>query len=82
MITMNMQATETWDTEALVQCKNCKRTFLPAALKIHQKSCKQGKPLILRHKGRMTTEDVFGNPEEESKNHAQTMPVQHQRLLE
>ena len=56
----NMAAFEKWDTEALVPCKNCGRTFLPASLKHHAKACKRGKPL----KRRVTTieenkENVF-----------------------
>jgi hypothetical protein len=38
----NMQAFEKWDTEALIPCKNCGRTFLPSALEHHAKACKKG----------------------------------------
>ena len=44
----NEQAFAQFDTEALVQCKSCQRTFLPSALKHHAKSCKPGKPLKMR----------------------------------
>lgn len=44
----NEQAYAKWDTEALVQCKNCQRTFLPDRLQIHLRSCKADRPLKAR----------------------------------
>jgi hypothetical protein len=44
----NEAAFSKWDTEALVPCKNCERTFLPDRLVIHLRSCKPGKPLKKR----------------------------------
>ena len=35
MIAYNEKAFNKFDTEALIQCKNCQRTFLPDPLKIH-----------------------------------------------
>lgn len=45
----NEAAYSKWDTEALVPCMNCGRTFLPDRLKIHLRSCKPGKPLKMRY---------------------------------
>lgn len=42
MLMMNEEAYNKWDTEALVACRNCNRTFLPDRLKIHERSCKVG----------------------------------------
>ena len=42
MLAMNEEAYNKWDTEALVACPNCDRTFLPDRLKIHSKSCRVG----------------------------------------
>lgn len=48
MIQYNEEAFYKFDNEALIQCKNCLRTFLPSALKHHAKVCKPGKPLKMR----------------------------------
>jgi hypothetical protein len=48
MIAYNEKAFSKFDTEALVQCKNCLRTFLPDRLVIHSRSCHPGKPLKMR----------------------------------
>jgi hypothetical protein len=48
MIAYNEQAFTKFDTEALLPCKNCLRTFLPDRLEIHKRSCKPGKPLKMR----------------------------------
>ena len=45
----NEAAYSKWDTEALVPCSNCGRTFLPDRLQIHLRSCKPGKPLKMRY---------------------------------
>ena len=42
MAAINVEAYSKWDTEALVPCFNCGRTFLPDRLKIHERSCKPG----------------------------------------
>ena len=44
----NEEAYTKWDTEALVQCKACGRTFLPDRLEIHKRSCTQDRPLKAR----------------------------------
>ena len=44
----NNEAFNKWDTEALLPCKNCQRTFLPDRLIIHNKSCLPGRPLKMR----------------------------------
>ena len=41
----NEAAYANWDQEVLEPCESCGRTFRPAALEIHKKSCKPGKPL-------------------------------------
>lgn len=41
----NEQAYNKWDTEALIACPNCERTFLPDRLEIHLRSCKADRPL-------------------------------------
>lgn len=48
MIEQNLEAYTKWDTEALLQCQNCGRTFLPEPLERHQRSCKAGRPLKAR----------------------------------
>jgi hypothetical protein len=48
MMAYNEEAFTKFDTEALVQCRNCQRTFLPDRLVIHARSCKPGKPLKMR----------------------------------
>ena len=35
----NQQAYENWDSQSLVPCHNCKRTFRQDALEKHQKGC-------------------------------------------
>jgi len=42
MMQLNELNYEKWDKEALVPCRNCGRTFLPASLKKHEKCCKPG----------------------------------------
>ena len=44
----NQNAYAKWDTEALLPCQACGRTFRPEALKIHKRSCKVGAPLKKR----------------------------------
>eukprot|EP00347_Sterkiella_histriomuscorum_P024172 403332056 len=41
----NEAAYNKWDTEALIACPNCARTFLPDRLEIHLRSCKADRPL-------------------------------------
>ena len=41
---LNSAAMDTWNTESLLQCKNCNRSFLPDKLKIHNKSCTSSNP--------------------------------------
>ena len=36
---LNDQAFDTYNKEALVPCENCGRTFLPDRLIVHQRSC-------------------------------------------
>ncbi len=48
MASYNEKAFSKFDNEALVQCKNCFRTFLPDRLEIHLRSCLPGKPLKMR----------------------------------
>ena len=48
MTEYNMSAYEKWDTEALVACPGCARTFRPEALKIHKRVCKPGHVLKAR----------------------------------
>ena len=38
---MNAQAFDTYNTQALVPCENCGRTFLPDRLIVHLRSCKK-----------------------------------------
>jgi hypothetical protein len=38
---MNEQAFDTYNTQALVPCENCGRTFLPDRLLVHLRSCKK-----------------------------------------
>ena len=38
---MNAQAFDTYNTQALVPCENCGRTFLPDRLLVHLRSCKK-----------------------------------------
>jgi hypothetical protein len=47
----NEAAFEEFDTKALIPCNACGRTFLPAALNHHAKSCKPGKVLKRRYTG-------------------------------
>ena len=58
MLEYNEKAFSKFDTEALVQCKNCQRTFLPDRLVIHARSCKPGKPLKMRA-GLVPTQQKF-----------------------
>ena len=44
----NEEAYNKWDTEALVACKGCGRTFLPEPLKRHKNSCTVDRPLKAR----------------------------------
>ena len=44
----NQNAYAKWDTEALLPCPGCGRTFRPEPLKIHKRSCKVGAPLKKR----------------------------------
>ena len=44
----NENAFSNFDTQAMVPCQNCKRTFLADRLEIHARSCKAGKPLKMR----------------------------------
>ena len=48
----NEAAYNKWDTDALLKCPHCERTFLPDRLDIHLRSCKKDKPLKLLPKGR------------------------------
>lgn len=48
MMAYNENAFKNFDEQALVQCKNCLRTFLADRLAIHERSCKAGKPLKMR----------------------------------
>ncbi len=41
MDAINNQAFDTYNTQALVPCENCGRTFLPDRLIVHQRSCKK-----------------------------------------
>ena len=38
---MNAQAYDAYNTQALVPCENCGRTFLPDRLLVHLRSCKK-----------------------------------------
>ena len=44
----NNQAYDKWDTEALIACPHCARTFLPDRLEIHLRSCTKERPLKAR----------------------------------
>jgi hypothetical protein len=48
MIEYNQNAFSNFDTQAMVPCPNCQRTFLADRLEIHSRSCKAGKPLKMR----------------------------------
>jgi hypothetical protein len=55
----NEAAYSKWDTEALVPCTNCGRTFLPDRLQIHLRSCKPGKPLKMRYTAVIKPEEDY-----------------------
>jgi len=41
---INIAAMDTWNTESLIKCKYCNRSFLPDKLKTHNKSCTSSNP--------------------------------------
>ena len=64
---MPREADDAFDQETLESCPHCSRTFRPAALAIHLRSCKADRPLKKRITN--TSEHLGGKP------------GQHQRLL-
>lgn len=56
----NEQAYTKFDNEALIQCKNCLRTFLPEPLMRHQKVCVPGRPLKMRTEPKKEKPEYYG----------------------
>lgn len=54
----NEKAYEKWDTESLVPCPHCARTFLPDRLQIHLKSCKADRILKPRVGAKPASEEI------------------------